>query len=281
MVRSSKTCKKCGRVHRATREFFGSLSNGNLRGTCRACMNENARNWTVDNQESARRRSRERQARVGRWVPSSELRQGLFNEQSGLCALCGKPIENMDAGQVEHLTPAVKGGSNHNSNLAIAHGSCNREKANKTLGEYILWRFKNGLPSSTYSSDKLRKAIVDGELIAREKTAARTTSSRKEAPLKVSRIPGKKPGKEVSSKAGNDQPARPAEQSEHEYSGKRNTTYRYARNIPSDDIRPVPGAKAPAKKGTDDGNRPGETKARDTSYRLLRQDLTDSRCKLN
>jgi 5-methylcytosine-specific restriction endonuclease McrA len=281
MVRSSKTCRKCGRVHRATREFFGSLPNGNLRGTCRDCMNENVRNWSADNQESVRRRSRERQARVGRWVPSSELRQGLFNEQSGLCALCGKPIESLNDGQVEHLTPAVRGGSNHSNNLAIAHVSCNREKANKTLGEYIQWRIKVGLPASAYSSVKLKEAVADGELVARKRTAARAARRQKEAPVKTSWMPGKKPGKESKDKADTSQSARPAEHSEQACSDKRSTIYRYAGNIPPDDIRPVPGGKPPAKKGADDGDLPGQTTTRDTTYRFRRQDLTGASYKFN
>lgn len=241
MVGSSKACKKCGRVYQATREFFGSLSNGNLRGTCRSCMNEHVRNWSENNQESVRRRSNERQARVDRWAPSSDLRQRLFSEQSSLCALCGKPIENLQAGQVEHLTPAVRGGSNQDSNLALAHVGCNREKANKTLGEYIRWRSLVGLPPSTYSSDKLKEAIATGGIAAKVQPSTRVTSARRVAPVEVSWMPGKEPDRKRNMKTDSRQSTKPAKQTGQAYSGRRDTVYRYAGNLPLDDIRPNQG----------------------------------------
>lgn len=241
MASPSKVCKKCGRVYQATREFFGSLSNGNLRGTCRSCMNEYVRNWSENNQESVRRRSSERQARVDRWAPSSELRQRLFSEQSGLCALCGKPIENLQAGQVEHLTPAVRGGSNQDSNLALAHVGCNREKANKTIGEYIRWRSLVGLPPSTYFSAKLKEAIVAGEIAPKVKPSARGTIPRRVAPVEVSWTPGKEPDRKRNKNTDSRQSAKPAQQTGQPYSGRRDTVYRYAGNLPADDIRPNQG----------------------------------------
>lgn len=281
MLSSSKACKKCGRVYQATREFFGSLTNGNLRGTCRACMNAHVRNWTENNQESVRRRSTERQKRVGRWVPSSEIRQRLFSEQSGLCALCGKPIENLQTGQVEHLTPAVRGGSNRYSNLALAHVSCNREKANKTLGEYIEWRHLVGLPPCTYSSDKLKKAIESGKRVAKTKPSTRASRWRREAPIKVSWIPGKEPGGEGNNMPTLKHSAMPMQQEGQSKNYRRNTIYRYAGNIPSDDIRSDQGASPRVKQDLDNGRQRNEVARRDTSYRFSRQDLTDAKFKLN
>ncbi|WP_443081940.1 HNH endonuclease [Synechococcus sp. BA-132 BA5] len=281
MAASRKICRKCGRAYEATREFFGSLSNGNLRGTCRACINENSHNWSQNNQESVRRRSRERQARVDRWVPSSELRQRLFNEQTGLCALCGTPIEDLEAAEVEHLTPAVRGGSNHYSNLALAHVPCNREKTKKTLGEYISWRRLVGLPPSAYSSDKLKKAIAIGKTLENATPSARATRRSREAPFKTSWMPGKEPDRGTSDNAVSRQSAQPSQRVEEPPSNLRNTVYRYVGNIPPDDIRPVPGASPAVKEKAGESEHLNERATRDTTYRLSGQDLTDANFKIN
>lgn len=282
MAASRKTCRKCGRAYAATREFFGSLSNGNLRGTCRACINENSRNWSQNNQESIRRRSRERQARVDRWAPSSELRQRLFNEQTGLCGLCGTPIEDMEATEVEHLTPAVRGGSNDYSNLALAHIPCNREKAKKTLGEYIRWRRLVGLPPSAYSSDKLKKAIAIGKTRESAFSSARAPrQSGGAAPVKTSWMPGKEPGRGSRDNADSKQPAKPSQRAEQPSCTVRDTVYRYVGNIPPDDIRPVPEASTAAKEKTGESESLNEGITRDTTYRFSGQDLTDASFNMN
>ncbi len=244
-------------------------------------MNAYVRNWSEKNQESVRRRSSERQERVARWVPSSEDRQKLFREQSGLCALCGKPIENWQAGQVEHLTPAVRGGSNQYSNLALAHVSCNREKANKTLGEYIEWRRLVGLLPCTYSSAKLKKAIVNGERAAKAKPSTKTSRRRREAPIKVSWMPGKEPCSENYNIPDSKHSPMPTHQEEQGENHRRNTVYRYAGNLPADNIRPNQEVSPSVKQELDGGGPRNEVPRRDTSYRFKRKDLSDAISKLN
>ena len=89
---NTKRCTKCGEEKPATREFFGSTRAGNLRGTCRTCMNARSKQYAKDNPESVRRRARERQARANKWKPSDKLKHELFLEQNGLCGLCGEPM---------------------------------------------------------------------------------------------------------------------------------------------------------------------------------------------
>ena len=48
-----------------------------------------------------------------------------------------KDFLNNQLCQVDHLTPVAQGGSNDQSNLVLAHRTCNQEKANKTLREYF------------------------------------------------------------------------------------------------------------------------------------------------
>lgn len=239
-------------------------------------MNAHVRNWSENNQDSVRRRSNERQKRVDRWVPSSELRHKLFIEQSGLCALCGSSIENLQAGQVEHLTPAVRGGSNQYANLALAHVSCNREKANKTLGEYIEWRRVVGLPRCTYSSDKLKNAIASGEKAAKAKPSARSSRRKKEPPIKVSWMPGIEPDREVRDMPDSPSSAMPTKQDVHGEKFRRNTVYRFVGNLPSDDIRPNQRDSPSVIQELDGTEQRNEVTRRDTTYRFRRQDLTDA-----
>lgn len=241
---------------------------------------KNSRNWSQNNQESVRRRSRERQARVERWVPSRELRQRLFSEQAGLCALCGTPIEDMEDAEVEHLTPAVRGGSNHYTNLALAHLTCNREKTQKTLGEYINWRVRVGLPPSAYASEKLERAIADGKKAESATSSARATRRRREAPIKTSWIPGKEPYRADFNKADSSHPTKPSERGKQPSSTIRNTAYRYVGNIPPDDFRPVPRASPTINEKTGVSEHLYEGATRDTTYRLSGQDLTDASLKL-
>ncbi len=148
---TSKSCTKCGVVHPATREFFGSTPKGNLRGACRTCVRKKNKQYATDNPESVRRRAVDRHQRVEGFKPTDEMKQSLFHQQSGCCGLCGEAMDEasvLDPSvlQVEHLTPAVRGGTNDEANLVLAHRKCNQEKAGKTMNEYLAWRQKVGLP---------------------------------------------------------------------------------------------------------------------------------------
>ena len=83
---NTKRCTKCGEEKPATREFFGSTRAGNLRGTCRTCMN-GAASSTPKTTESVRRRARERQARANKWKPSDKLKHELFRAKRPLWSL--------------------------------------------------------------------------------------------------------------------------------------------------------------------------------------------------
>jgi len=45
------------------------------------------------------------------------------------CHICGQGYLAHEAWEVDHDQPLAKGGTNHLSNLRLAHKSCNREKA--------------------------------------------------------------------------------------------------------------------------------------------------------
>jgi 5-methylcytosine-specific restriction endonuclease McrA len=51
---------------------------------------------------------------------------GMREEQSGLCSLCGEPLDGAE--EVDHKVPVAYGGGNERTNLQLAHKGCNRQK---------------------------------------------------------------------------------------------------------------------------------------------------------
>ena len=160
MTTKSKACKKCNEIKPADRQHFGSTPSGALRGACRRCVNLKSKQYAKANPKSVRDRASRRKSLANSFIPSDELKTRLFSEQNGMCALC---CETMDKAslldslvlQVEHLTPVSRGGTNDEENLVLAHRSCNQEKKQKTIPEYIAWRLKVGLPSLSFLLPKL------------------------------------------------------------------------------------------------------------------------------
>ena len=73
----------------------------------------------------------------------SELFVALWTAQSGVCALCDKPMlrNRFEASHatiwakqratVDHIIPRSKGGSDAAENLQLAHARCNKIKGNR------------------------------------------------------------------------------------------------------------------------------------------------------
>lgn len=144
---STKTCSRCGETKPATREYFGSTPSGGLRGYCRSCMNAASRTYEANNKERRRERDAKR-ARAGGGVRGSfdlSTKRNLFRKQHGLCPCCFESIARPEDGEVDHVVPLERGGSDLSSNLLLAHTLCNREKHNKTLVEHWEWRVRVGL----------------------------------------------------------------------------------------------------------------------------------------
>jgi 5-methylcytosine-specific restriction endonuclease McrA len=72
--------------------------------------------------------------------------QELHQAQSGLCALCGKPVSPSEW-EIDHRIPFCYGGGNEPANLQIAHLSCNRQKGHQVdpmdLLRYLEGRYLN------------------------------------------------------------------------------------------------------------------------------------------
>jgi len=78
---------------------------------------------------------------------SRDAKDALFNDkrraQQGRCYYCQQSLPP-NGGELDHMHPVCKGGTNMKSNLVAACFKCNREKHNKTIDEYRLWMRKNG-----------------------------------------------------------------------------------------------------------------------------------------
>lgn len=53
----------------------------------------------------------------------------IAERDSWTCHVCGQGYLTHETWEVDHDQPLAKGGTNHLSNLRLAHKSCNREKA--------------------------------------------------------------------------------------------------------------------------------------------------------
>lgn len=71
-----------------------------------------------------------------------ELRAKLFEQQGGLCHLCGKPM-TLDRAErtrapktfasFDHVKPKSDGGTSYHTNLKLAHRSCNSERGSNPI----------------------------------------------------------------------------------------------------------------------------------------------------
>jgi len=68
--------------------------------------------------------------------------------QADRCGYCDQPLHG--GGQLDHITPLAKNGTNAIENLAYACFQCNTEKHAKTADEYFLWRIKVDKPLCGY-----------------------------------------------------------------------------------------------------------------------------------
>ena len=148
----TKKCKDCGTEYPETREYFGQYKNkrGGItkigyRNSCRKCMAERTAKHSAENPDLVqnrldRRKELEENARG--YYTDSDIRK-IRKELEDQCRFCSAPLNR--GGEIEHLTPLSRGGTNYPRNLTLACLNCNREKTNKTLEEYSEWREERGL----------------------------------------------------------------------------------------------------------------------------------------
>ena len=141
-----KICKKCGVQKQLNTDNFNLLSSGYWRGTCKTCMAENTMlHYQRDPKKVV--------ARVDKYKKALAEAGGSFNEKDveiirrrlkDCCAYCGLALNGF--GEVDHVIPVSRGGNSFPSNLTLACRTCNRDKSNKTVEEFIQWRISLNLP---------------------------------------------------------------------------------------------------------------------------------------
>lgn len=72
---------------------------------------------------------------------AARRKHALFNRDGASCFFCRKTMEFEEA-TIEHLVARVRGGPDHDDNLALAHEACNAKAANLPLMEKIKLREK-------------------------------------------------------------------------------------------------------------------------------------------
>ena len=149
-------CNHCGKSYPATREFFGSQPNGNLRRKCRTCVREHVARYAEEHPGAAQQRSAVRADRGGGQWSTEVERKRLFGKYNGICVCCGRKLTSAIDAHVDHMVPIARGGQDVLSNAALIHSQCNAEKHNKTLEEHWAWRVKVGLDKEILSWGKLR-----------------------------------------------------------------------------------------------------------------------------
>lgn len=146
----TRICNICGTEKPLTREFYGHNGYKNSAGvnpfrrSCRACLNAKRRARREANIDQFRAdelvRAKKYQSGKAGFVPSWNLINTLWGEQTGCCYLCCNPLDRNDI-NVDHKTPVSQGGSNRKTNLGLTCSNCNKEKHGKTVAQYRAWQF--------------------------------------------------------------------------------------------------------------------------------------------
>lgn len=157
-----KKCTTCFQAFPATSDYF-SFSNrkvdgtANLRGTCKKCMAENTARHSKERPDLVAARAERRRAFAdaaqGTYTAGdiAEIRKNLNDE----CYYCGTYLAG--GGDVDHMLPLSKGGTNWPANLTLACKTCNLDKHAKSAEAFFVWRQERNLPVRLRS---LRPAVV-------------------------------------------------------------------------------------------------------------------------
>jgi len=86
----------------------------------------------------------------------------IFQTYKGKCAICGKKTE-FDYGEVDHIKPLAKGGSNSPSNLQWLCTRCNKLKGSKRTNAQVrkLLGIKSKKKKTTKKKTKRRRKKTD------------------------------------------------------------------------------------------------------------------------
>lgn len=163
-----KQCKDCKKVYPLTREYFGQYKNKrnevvkiNFRNSCRLCMAKNtAKHYKLHKDKLMKRLEKRKHLEEnaeGNYTKNDieKIRKNLQDK----CFFCSKEL--LGFGDIEHLTPISRGGSNNPDNLMLSCSKCNKEKTNKTLAEYIAWRKERELDTRDIALFQNQKNLLN------------------------------------------------------------------------------------------------------------------------
>ena len=142
---SAKACSRC-RFVKPAREFYLDRTRASgLSSECRACRKEGAQAWYQENVQdpAAPDRERHREARFKartRWrtrqhgvVYEDFSPDAIYKRDGGKCWICGKRVNRADA-SLDHVTFLARGGHHTETNVRLAHLSCNVRRNHQETG---------------------------------------------------------------------------------------------------------------------------------------------------
>ena len=68
-----------------------------------------------------------------RRINTSVFKESLFNDQNGICGICGQPMSLEEEIHVDHIIPKSRGGTDNINNLQAAHSLCNLKKSDQII----------------------------------------------------------------------------------------------------------------------------------------------------
>jgi 5-methylcytosine-specific restriction endonuclease McrA len=147
-----RRCKKCFQEYPLNKNFFGHTTKKNFRHVCRDCIKKRVKQHSEANPQLVSKRLKKRkdlenQSSQIKDYDKQSLKLELMKTQKNRCFYCNKILlsNGMD---LDHILPLSRGGANIKKNIVLSCTFCNKEKHNKDLNEYRIWRIQNG-----YSAD--------------------------------------------------------------------------------------------------------------------------------
>jgi 5-methylcytosine-specific restriction endonuclease McrA len=144
-------CQDCGRRKPADNSPFGfgrRSNSGNIKKSCKPCINKKTRIYASENPEAGRDRAKKHQEHRKYEVEGRKLAKHeehiLLKLQGGTCAYCGSHLNNEY--DVDHFIPVAKGGPHGLSNNVLSCRTCNLDKNANLPEEFLQHRKKCGKP---------------------------------------------------------------------------------------------------------------------------------------
>ncbi len=106
------------------------------------------------------------------------IREALLEHWGRDCVYCGKKDQPLE---VEHIKPKSKGGSDRFSNLTLSCTSCNQDKGNKSIDEYLA----HNLILLQKIKSKQKTSLRDAAAVNSTRNAIKLSASKFEVPVRT------------------------------------------------------------------------------------------------